>query len=361
MGNPFIKTSDKGTKYISHDCSFNKLVLQKLPILGVEDSLEGKTFEKIFSVKSIVKEIEKKKELLNIESDEIEPNDIITVLNLTKSEDIEVAKRAKKIVKKFGYRLGIIFLTLRVAHIENRQANKSWTEDMWEYFKKLDDVLLVGGLASGEMGEKLLPYVLEIFEKAHTKPYNFIMFENASMVGVMGCATAIKQSDSVNLVLDMGHTNIKRLLVIKSNGEFNGTKLLPTEKSKYANKPKEKFVIDPIKAKKLHNYLVNIIIDAYTKGDEILSLSDEIIISIANYVVDGKLDNQRGGYAKLSILGENYAEILAEELSGRLRKKIKVLLVHDATAVAMYFNGYKNATCITLGTAFGISFTDISD
>jgi hypothetical protein len=92
----------------------------------------------------------------------------------------------------------------------------------------------------------------------------------------------------------------------------------------------------------------------------VTEVSDRIFISIANYTYSGRLNIVRGGYAKLSVLGgDNYAAILEETLSGELRREVKVRLVHDATATALYFSDIPDAICLTLGTAFGVSFPDI--
>ena len=360
MENPFIKISKNGTKHISQQSSINRLIMKKVPIKGIDDSIEGQTFEEIFSLNTFLKVMNNNKKELNILCESITPQHTNYLIELTKSDDKILSKKAEDIIKFFGYRLGLIFLSLKIGDKENREANKNFTDDMWDYFSLQKDILLVGGMVSGEIGEKLLKYVLEIFKMANITPYNFILFENASLVGVMGCVSEIKEKNCTSLVLDMGHTNIKRLLVTKKNGEFSSLKELPTVKSKYVFKHNIENKDDIKKAKELHNYILNTVVDAYKSGQVLAQLSNTIIISIANYVVDGVLDNSRGGYAKLSKLGVNYAEVLEEELSGRLKREIKVKLIHDATAVAKYFSDYKNAVCITLGTAFGISFTDIN-
>ena len=357
MINPFIKISEKGTKYVSQVSSLNKLVIKKLPLYGIEDEIEGKTAEEIFSVKTILKEIENKKiKFENIDNNH-KANCIKELLQQTKSENELVAIEAENLFKQFGYRLGLIFLTLKLGEKQNQLERSDWTEKMWGYWANTKDVILVGGLAGGEIGEKLISYALNIFKKANIEPYNFILFENASTVGVMGCATKIKNENCTSLVLDFGHTNIKKSLVKKVDGEIQAVIDLPHIKSEYVDKEFLQENNNIEQAQKLHKFLLNTIANAYINESKTQELSNEIVISIANYVVDGKLDNVRGGYAKLALLTNNSEEIITEELSGVLKKKIKVTLIHDATAVAMYFQAYENAICVTIGTAFGVSFT----
>ena len=84
----------------------------------------------------------------------------------------------------------------------------------------------------------------------------------------------------------------------------------------------------------------------------------EIVISIASYTVDGRLNSERGGYAKLCELGANYAELLSWEISGRLRRDVSVRLIHDGTAVALNFRDMKNTVCLSVGSYFGIGFPE---
>jgi len=60
-----------------------------------------------------------------------------------------------------------------------------------------------------------------------------------------------------------------------------------------------------------------------------------------------------------NMLSNDYAKLLMEDLSGMLHKKVKVRLVHDGTANALYFSEIENSVCVSLGTAFGVGFTDI--
>lgn len=112
-------------------------------------------------------------------------------------------------------------------------------------------------------------------------------------------------------------------------------------------------------AMELHRHIVRTIESSWREASRSFRLNDTILVSIANYVDSGVLNSVRGGFAKLSVLGENYAQLLEEELSGELHCELQVRLVHDSTASALYFDGEENAVCITLGTGFGVGFPNI--
>ena len=104
---------------------------------------------------------------------------------------------------------------------------------------------------------------------------------------------------------------------------------------------------------------MNSIIETYNEALKYGTIGWEIVISIASYVMDGKIYDARSGYAKLCELSDNYAGYLAATLEILLDRSIMVRLVHDGTAAALYYKGAKNAVCITAGTAFGVGFPEI--
>lgn len=362
MNNPFISLDEKSnSQYLTENCSLNRMVVAKLPLKGIEDSLEGKTADKIFSTSVLIEEIIKNSGALSIDPIGTPRSKLPLLLEQRLADrDESVSSAAEALVKKFGYRLGLIFLTLKTAEQENRDARADWTERHWLYWSQIKTVILVGGLANGLLGMRLKEYALELFAAARIDPYDFILFENASFVGVMGCASKLSKPDCVAAVFDFGQTNIKRCIVKKVGGELAGIITLPSVESKYMKSGLSDRNEKRNMALSLHKYLINTVLETYREAEKNDELSDEIIISIASYTVGGRLNDKRGGYAKLSLLCGNYAECLSEELSGRLKHKVRVRLIHDGTAVALYFSGYRDAVCITMGTGFGVGFPDIS-
>lgn len=362
MNNPFISVDEQSnSQYLTENCSLNRMVVAKLPLKGIEDSLEGKTADTIFSTSVLIEAIMENAPVLSIDTANTPRSKLPLLLEQRLTDrDESVCASAEALVKKFGYRLGLIFLTLKTGERENREARLDWTDRHWEYWAQLKTVILVGGLANGILGTRLKEYALELFAAAGVEPYDFILFENASFVGVMGCASKISNPDCVAAVFDFGQTNIKRCIVKKAGEEIAGVTTLPSVESKYMKSDVPDRNEKRSMALCLHKYLINTVLDTYREAEKNDELSDEIIISIASYTVGGRLNDRRGGYAKLSLLCNNYAECLSEELSGRLKHRVRVRLIHDGTAVALYFGGYRDAVCITMGTGFGVGFPDIS-
>lgn len=361
MKNPFILISDTDkTEYISARCSLNRAVLAELPLRGIDDEIEGMDFKRIFSTPSIVAEIRALSKRYGIDVSDKSDNDLPKILSEgIVSPDARLRQLSERIAEKFGKRLGLILLTLRTGLPANRAARADWDDSCWRFWAELDTVILTGGLASSMLGRRFKEHIHAVFDKAGVKPYHVTLFDNGRYLGVMGLAQRLMSDNTSALVLDMGHTGIKRALVRKGIGEISGFTPMSSMPSEYM---RSKFDSDSDKlnmAVELHRRIVNIVTSTYKELSVHESLDDTVLISIANYVHSGVLNPERGGYAKLSVLGVNYASVLEEDLSGELHRNIKVRLVHDSTAAALYFEGMDNCACVTLGTGFGVGFPDL--
>lgn len=353
MSNPFIKTSDSGHEYIDRSASINRMTIKDLPLYGVDNEVQGKSVSQIFSTGIIAADIRQNSEKLRLNCSDLSDGEVISGMMKALADGNEQALRLSV---KYGRRLGLILLSLKTGLKANRAARPDWSDECWDYWGQLKNIILVGGLTSGILGSILKSEALWVFEQAGIEPYNFIMFDNASYIGVMGCASALKERDGSFLVFDFGQTSLKRSVIKKRSGEIIETRALKSLPSKFMSTQFQSKDEERDTAMQLSSYLVKRIFDTVNEIPD--DINPEIIISIANYVCDGVLLHPSGGYSKLSLICPNYAEYLANELSGLLRRTITVSLIHDATAAALYFADYTDCACITLGTAFGIGFPE---
>lgn len=361
MRNPFLSVSDVDqTEYLTARCSLNRAVLKKLPLYGVEDEIEGLTFKEIFSTPAIVEEIRRVSHRYGVDlsdlPDYLLPHELDGMLQ---SQNALHRQMAARVVKKFGSRLGLLLLTLKMGERENRLAREDWDDDCWDYWASLETVILTGGLASSMLGRRFKENIHTIFDTAGVKPYRIRLFDNGTYVGLMGLAQHLMADDEATLVLDMGHTGIKRAVMKRSGGEvteFVAQDSLPSlhMQSRFDSKDEKRR-----EAIALHRYIVKTVAASYRVGLNMSPLSDTILISIANYTHNGVLNSERGGYAKLCTIGADYARVLEDDLSGELHRDIKIRLVHDSTASALYFSDVPDSVCITLGTGFGVGFPEI--
>ncbi|MDO5516690.1 MAG: hypothetical protein Q4F66_03995 [Clostridium sp.] len=353
MNNPFIKDD-----HISPDVSINKLYIAKMPYYNISENLENKTAAELFSTELFVNEIKKNAKTLNLDLRNIEEKKLPQYLSLCLESKNEEAKDcAKRITKLFGERLAIILLTLKTGLVENKRAREDWTEDNWFYWSQLHNVILVGGLASGNIGQELKYHVDRIFKEAHINPYNIILNEDSENVALKGCTTYIEEEDKTKeyLIMDCGATFIKRTFVNIDKGQILKIHQLDKVKSEGVEWTYKSSEEEAEEALKLHNHILNTILDSFYSLSDMNRAGNQIIISIANYVNNGVFMN-RGGYGKLRLLSSNYEEYLSDNLFNKMNTRFEIKFIHDGTAMAAAFKSYKNSVCISLGTHFGVGF-----
>lgn len=356
--NPFISKTENGREYLCANCSLNKVHIAKVPVNGIEDELEGLSFQEVFGARRIIEDIKEHANELHIVLDEYKEMDLPKLLD---ERLVQGSAHAVLLAKKYGYRLGMLLLTLKTGLEENRKARPEWTDSHWDYWANVKNVILTGGLASGYFGKYMVEQAYTVFARAGMKSYNLIRNENGSKTGASGCLTQVEGNSPVHIVFDFGQTKVKRVIFVKEEQTKEARMIeLPSFHSinmdVHIDDSNEKYR----QAQELHEYLLNIIVETYKEAVSYGEVGWEVAISIANYVIDGRIYDKRGGYAKLAALGDNYAGILASDLEKRLGRSIMVRLIHDATAAALNYKEYEDAVCITLGTAFGVGFPEIN-
>lgn len=354
MNNPFVEEG-----FLCLNASINKLLIEKMPTDKVKQDLQGKTALDIFSTELFIEEIKKNSKDLKLDIDSIEEKMLPQYLNeCLESDDISVKGVANNIVKLFGERLAVILLTLKKGEKINRLKRNDWDDRNWDYWGELENIILVGGLSSSKIGEKLKYYIEKVFKESNEDCYNVILNEDSSNVGIKGCSTYIRgeEEEKLYLIFDYGQTFIKRSLVKMQLKEVKDIIKLDKVLSKHVTWEFEDSKKEKNEAIELHNYLLNLIIDTIESvNGGVLNIGDHIVISIANYVKNGLFAN-RGGYGKLRLIADNYEEYLSHALYKKFEKSFKITLVHDGTAMAAAFSNYHSSVCISLGTAFGVGF-----
>jgi hypothetical protein len=354
MNNLFVEDG-----FLCLNASINKLLIEKMPTDKVNQDSQGKTAQDIFSTKLFIDEIKKNSKELKLDINSIEEKMLPQYLNeCLAGPELLVKEAASNIVKIFGERLAVILLTLKKGEKINRLKRKDWDNRHWDYWANLENVILVGGLASSKIGGKLAYYIKKVFKESNENCYNIILNEDSSNVGIKGCFTYIREDEEekLYLIFDCGQTFIKRSLVKMESKEIKHIIKLYKVLSKYVTWDFDNSEEEKNEAIELHNYLINIIADTIESiNGGAQSIGDHIVISIANYVKNGLFAN-RGGYGKLRLISDNYEEYLSDELYKKFEKIFKITLVHDGTAMAAAFLGYPNSVCISLGTAFGVGF-----
>lgn len=362
MKNPFLLYSEEAkTEYVTSLCSVNRGVIAYIPVKGIADDIIGKSANQVFSAKLITEEIKEAAKKRGVDISGYTDQNLPKFLDdATYSENIMAKYIADAIIRKYGNRLGVILLTLKQGRPENRAVRYDWTDAHWDYWADLKTVILTGGLSGGLLGRRLKEQILYVFDMAGETPYDIMLFDNGSHIGTMGCAKLLPDNCASAAVLDFGQTNLKRCIIKKKNGDISEFVKLPSKPSMHMELDTSDSPENCERAIELHRYLTKVVADTCKEALRSGEFCNKVIISIANYTVANKLYRDRGGYAKLFNITEEYGNLLSHDLSSELHRQVSVRLIHDGTAIGLYFSDIPDSICLSLGTAFGVGFTDIN-
>lgn len=353
MNNPFLKNG-----FLSSNVSINKLIIEKFPNNIIDEDIKGKSALELFSTNLFIEEIKGNSKALGLELQDMEDRQLPQYLEKCLDSNNELVREAAvDIIRLFGKRLGIILLTLKKGEKENRVKRLDWKDEHWNYWAYIENVILVGGLANERFGKIMVECIDEVF-KLEEKRYNIILAENPSQAAIRGLAKYItkKNNNKYNLALDFGQSFIKRSVVKLEEDKINEVHIFEKVKAKHVKWEYDNELEEKEEAKQEDEYIINCIIDTIDSCKKnSYDLNNEIVISVANYIENGKFKN-RGGYGKLRLITDNYEEYLSKVLYEKLGERYKITLVHDGTAMAAAFSNYSKSVCISLGTAFGVGF-----
>ncbi len=327
---------------------------QMMPIASLNSVyIDNVLASDLFRPALILKDLVKFKEELGLGSMLNDNKLLYQFNNLLKSDLDSVKTKATKIAVEYGNRLGKMLLTLYKPSTLSKTNRANWTSEHWDYWRNIKSIYLVGGLTSPILTKIFYDRVTSIFEENDIQDLCITFIEGSSNLGTRGMSQLIENGDY--LLFDFGQTNIKRARHLKVEEKIVIDTVLPMVESKFLfyKKKSEKEIIEI--AHKLDDYIIKTILDTYK---QVAFNGVNIYLSIANYVFDGKIYSARGGYGKLAYVADNYESHLSNRLSKILNKEMYVKLFHDTSAMALMYSNEQNVAVISLGTAFGIAFTE---
>lgn len=379
--NPFLAGGTLGT-----NASINKLIIAEMPACTVTQPLAGKSAQDIFSTDLFIQEIKNASDQLQIHVDSLEEKSLpLHLENSLESDDPLVRAAAHDILKLFGERLAVILLCLKEGSPANRRARADWGEAEWDYWNSLKRIILVGGLASPPLGEQLKYYVEQVFASSGKSPYDIVLGRDSTYAGLRGCTTYLQNNPSdgmpfddtasdgmpfddaqavssqapirwANLIFDYGQSFIKRSYAVMDGRKVQDIIILGKTLSRHVAWDVKDPLVEKAEAQALNRYFLDTITrtiqEVEARG---LRIRPHIVLSIANYVKDGRIAN-RGGYGKLRLIAPDYAQYLSDCMKERFDRDYHFTLIHDGTAMAAGYADYKESVCISLGTAFGVGF-----
>lgn len=224
---------------------------------------------------------------------------------------------------------------------EDRAARPDWGKDDWARWEQLDRIVLCGGVLAGGRGDLvrsrfrapgqlgLPPVPVEV----ETGP------ASASLRGL----TAWPPVEAPTLVLDLGHTAVKAAVATGVGHLGPASRIrVPWTPFDLGTWPEAATLLGLVREAAAH-----------ARSEELTAAGAvpvEARLAVANYVVDGRLDED-ATWGTLGRSGESAATLLSREVGLPVR-----LLVNDGQAAALGRAGQRRTAVISIGTSLGVGF-----
>jgi hypothetical protein len=337
--------------------SMNRVRVMDLPNLHIDDEVKGKTGYELISAAALAKLIRQYSDDLKLDPTRSDA-ELCQQFDACFSGQDEVLAAAETIVQRLGRNLGTLLLTLKRGDAINREAREEWDDSYWEHWSTINQVYLGGGLVSGQLGKRIKPIALAIFEEAGLSDFKLEISKYGGNLPLVGAACRAVDEIEAAVVFDFGATLIKRGYALYNfRGQLEELRRfppVPTEWERFAQA-----FPDPIDAAAaFFNHLITIMTDTWRQIRAADGAPARVIrASIAAYIQDGQpIPPQGGPYTQLRHLTNNLQSELTLQLAHRLGAVMDLQLIHDGTAAATAYAGTDNAAVITIGTALGVGF-----
>lgn len=282
----------------------------------------------------------------------LERDDIQSVMELLfKTENPKLREDLLSIGYAYGDKLGIVLNALINPDDIIKSENLRWNYEHWSYWKEIKSIYMMGGLASSPFQPLFNEKVQHMLKEKKLDRVKIEFIDSSQEKALDGMLYRYDRGHF--LLFDFGQTSIKRAYVVRMQSMNIIERKLGQIPAKYIDVLSEQELITS--AYDLERYIEDVIIESMK---DVMDDSCDILISIANYVNQGVLNPAKRSYGILSVLATNYQDYLEERLSFRLKKRVHVMLEHDATAMSHVVPQEEHTAVITLGTAFGIAFID---
>jgi hypothetical protein len=269
-----------------------------------------------------------------------------------KINDNTLKEEIHDIIRYYGRKLAKIIGTLFKPSALSRKNHLEWKEIHFDYWASIQTLYLAGGAIIDPFIKPFTDELsAELKKRRIDKHVQFIT--HSEDLGILGMAKLYTKKGTL-LLLDLGQTSIKRAIHIIDDSKREHIKLntIPA-KFLFTTDLTDQGVIRS--AIELHHYLVQLIDQTILENH---IKPQAIYLSVANYVKNGCLQAGKNSYGKLDQIGHPYDLYLSRSLEKILGYPIHVRLFHDTSAMALNFMNQEKTAIISVGTAFGVGFTE---
>jgi hypothetical protein len=249
------------------------------------------------------------------------------------------------VVGEYGRRLAHLIATLT---LPRHAGDTGGTESAWRaaylrHWAGVERVWLGGGLAAA-LGVPLLEAVhAEMVRLGSPGQLVVLLAPFADVLPLIGAAGSRSNAHSSTVVLDFGHTSIKRAVATIADYRLVRLDLLPS-------------VVVAQMSEHIMPFMLDVVADTLNTARQRFGPTDDVVVvSIASYVIGSR--PVAAGASRYLPLSETDSAALDAELVRRTNQAVHISFVHDGTAAARgLINPGGRAAVIMLGTTLGVGF-----
>lgn len=302
--------------------SLNRARIVALPALVVDEGIPGRTGYELLSASAI--------------------NDHRS--RLAANPTVPTGKVEQQLATLAGRRLGYLLTMLARGDAANRAARPIWGDDQWAFWRGVRRVGLGGGLVAALDADALVAGATAVLEAAGVDVAIEVAGE-PERLPLLGLARAVSGARRVVVVLDCGHTSIKRAIARRARDGEVRLAPLPTIPSPCTQ------VSGPLATWSSMRRATE---DTWQHLAPPERADAAVGLSIACHLQDGHpYPDDSDCYAALRELDPHLETFIATELAARLDPAPPLTLLPDGAAAAHGLETGEDAIAITLGTAVG--------
>ncbi len=244
---------------------------------------------------------------------------------------------ALAVAGEFGSRLGRLLAGLRAG---DRTLKPEWDGTWWDRWTRTTTVWLGGGLCAGAFGALVADRAAALAGAGG----RVVVAPDPADLPLVGAAHLAARPDGPALVLDFGHTLVKRAVA-----GYAGGRLATLRRLVPAPAPAEDTPGGP-----LAEAVAAIVAAAWDDADR---PPGAVVASMAAYVKDGQpVRVPLGTYTRLADVSPDVPGWLARRLRDLIGAELPVSLVHDGTAAAQAVPPDPHAAVILLGSSIAVGY-----
>lgn len=327
--------------------SLNRRQFISLP--GIDPELAGKTGWELLSRQAFIQLIQGQAPKLGLET--IAPPDLPLHLNALLASPAGSRRAiAETIADQYGRRLGYLIASIILSPHGLTAPLVPWEEAYLKHWQEeVQEIILGGGLASGQFGQRLGPAVERALDQCGLPGRRVEAAAYPAYLPLIGAARSIgPDAPGPVIVVDFGGTQAKRGVAFFDEAQaLHKLRVLPSQSLET--------LMEPGQTAELAAAMVRIIVETINAAGS--TITPHILCSVAAYVQDGQPMNiNRGAYTWLNHILPNITGWFSQQISAMNGTPVEIEFGHDCDTAARAYAGQSKAAVLMLGSALGVGF-----